>query len=107
MERIYAGTLRKEHVGQKVVLAGWVAKQRDFGELVFIDLRDRTGIAQVVADQKLTKDPAVVSAAKELRTEFVVRIEGEVVNRLEERRNPKMPTGDVEVVASRIEILNP
>ena len=107
MERIYAGTLRKEHVGQKVVLAGWVAKQRDFGELVFIDLRDRTGIAQVIADQKLTKDPSIVAAAKELRTEFVVRIEGEVVNRLEERRNPKMPTGDVEVVASRIEILNP
>jgi aspartyl-tRNA synthetase len=107
MKRTYAGTLRKEHVGQKVVLSGWVQKQRDFGDLVFIDLRDRTGIAQIVADQKLTKDPAVVSAAKELRTEFVVRIEGEVVNRLEERRNPKMPTGESEVVASRIEILNP
>jgi aspartyl-tRNA synthetase len=107
MNRTYAGTLRKEHVGQRVVLSGWVQKQRDFGDLVFIDLRDRSGIAQIVADQKLTNDPAVVSAAKELRTEFVVRIEGEVVNRLEERRNPKMPTGEIEVVASRIEILNP
>ncbi|HET7705557.1 MAG TPA: aspartate--tRNA ligase [Thermoanaerobaculia bacterium] len=106
MNRIYAGTLRKEHVGQKIVLAGWVQKQRDFGELVFVDLRDRSGICQVVADQKLTSDAAVIAAAKELRTEFVVRVEGEVVHRLEERRNPKMPTGDVEVVASKIEILN-
>ena len=106
MGRIYAGTLRKEHVGQRVVLAGWVQKQRDFGELVFIDLRDRSGICQVVADQKLTADPSVIAAAKELRSEYVVRIEGEVVDRLEERRNPKMPTGDVEVVASKIEVLN-
>ncbi len=106
MNRIYAGTLRNEHVGQKIVLAGWVQKQRDFGELVFVDLRDRSGICQVVADQKLTADAAVIAAAKELRTEFVVRVEGEVVHRLEERRNPKMPTGDVEVVASKIEILN-
>ncbi|MEO6487330.1 MAG: aspartate--tRNA ligase, partial [Thermoanaerobaculia bacterium] len=106
MNRTYAGTLGKEHVGQKVVLNGWVHKHRDFGDLVFIDLRDRTGLCQVVADQKLTKDPAVIEAAKELRSEYVVRIEGEVVNRLEERRNPKMPTGDVEVVATSIEILN-
>jgi aspartyl-tRNA synthetase len=106
MNRTYSGTLRKEHVGQHVKLEGWVQKQRDFGELVFIDLRDRTGICQVVADQKLVKDQAVVTAAKELRPEYVVRIEGEVVNRLEERRNAKLPTGDVEVVASSIEILN-
>ena len=106
MERIYAGTLRKEHVGQRVILAGWVQKQRDFGELIFVDVRDRTGLCQVVVDQKLVNDPELISSAKELRSEFVVRIEGEVVNRLEERRNPKLPTGDVEVVASRIEILN-
>lgn len=106
MNRTHAGTLRKEHVGQRVVLAGWVQKQRDFGELVFVDLRDRTGVCQVVADQKLVSDPAVIAAAKELRSEFVVRIEGEVVDRLEERRNPKLPTGEVEVVASSIEILN-
>jgi aspartyl-tRNA synthetase len=106
MDRVYAGTLRKEHVGQRVLLAGWVQKQRDFGELVFIDLRDRSGICQVVADQKLTADASVIAAAKELRSEYVVRIEGEVVDRLEERRNPKMPTGDVEVVASKIEVLN-
>jgi aspartyl-tRNA synthetase len=106
MNRTYAGTLRAEHVSQRVMLEGWVQKQRDFGELVFIDLRDRSGICQVVADQKLVKDPAIVAAAKELRSEYVVRIEGEVVNRLEERRNPKLPTGEVEVVAKSIEILN-
>ncbi|HEU4521966.1 MAG TPA: aspartate--tRNA ligase [Thermoanaerobaculia bacterium] len=104
--RTYAGTLRREHVGQNVVLAGWVHKQRDFGELVFVDLRDRTGVCQVVADQKLATDAAVIAAAKELRSEYVVRIEGKVVDRLEERRNPKLPTGDVEVVATKIEILN-
>jgi aspartyl-tRNA synthetase len=106
MNRTYAGTLRKEHVGQRVLLEGWVQKQRDFGELIFIDLRDRSGLCQVVADQKLVRDPAVVNTAKELRAEYVARIEGEVVNRLEERRNPKLPTGDIEVVASKIEILN-
>ena len=106
MTRTYAGTLRNTHVGQKIVLAGWVQKQRDFGDLVFVDLRDRSGVCQVVADQKLTSDPSIIAAAKELRPEFVVRIEGEVVKRLEERRNPKLPTGEVEVVASKIEILN-
>ena len=76
MNRLYAGTLRKEHVGQKITLFGWVQKHRDFGELVFVDLRDRTGIVQVVADQKFV--PAdVVAAAKELRGEYVVRIDGE------------------------------
>ena len=105
MERKYAGTLRKEHVGQKITLTGWVQKQRDFGELVFIDLRDRSGIVQVVADQKFV--PAdVVAAAKELRSEFVVRIDGEVKERAESQKNPKLPTGEIEVVASKIEILN-
>src|SRR6185503_14548203 len=105
MNRTYAGTLRKEHVGQKITLAGWVAKQRDFGELVFVDLRDRTGIVQVVADQKFVAAD-VVAAAKELRTEFVVRIDGEVKERDVAQKNSKLPTGDVEVVASKIEILN-
>jgi aspartyl-tRNA synthetase len=106
MDRIYAGTLRKEHVGRKIVLAGWAQKQRDFGDLVFIDLRDRSGICQVVADQKLTADATVIATAKDVRSEYVIRVEGEVVHRLEERRNAKLPTGDVEVVASKIEVLN-
>ncbi len=105
MNRTYAGTLRKENAGQKITLAGWVAKQRDFGELVFVDLRDRSGVVQVVADQKFV--PAdVVAMAKELRSEFVVRIDGEVKERAEAQKNPNLGTGDVEVVASNIEILN-
>ena len=105
MTRTYAGTLRKEHIGQKITLNGWVAKQRDFGELVFVDLRDRSGIVQVVADQKFVAAD-VVASAKELRSEFVVRIDGEVKERAEAQKNAKLPTGDVEVIASKIEILN-
>jgi aspartyl-tRNA synthetase len=106
MERKYAGTLRMENVGERVALAGWVQKQRDFGELIFIDLRDRTGICQVVVDRARGADEATLAAAKEARSEFVVRIEGEVAARAENVRNAKLPTGDVEVVATRIEILN-
>ncbi len=105
MNRVYAGELRREDVGEHVTIFGWVQKQRDFGELVFVDLRDRTGIVQVVADQQFV--PAdVVNAAKELRTEYVVRIDGDVKERAEAQKNAKLPTGDVEVVAKRIEILN-
>jgi aspartyl-tRNA synthetase len=106
MIRTYAGTLRKEQAGQKVTLYGWVQKQRDFGELVFIDLRDRSGVCQVVADQKRQSDAAVVAAAKELRSDFVVRIEGEIVERADAQKNAKLGTGDIEIVASAIEVLN-
>ncbi len=104
--RVYAGTLRREHVGQHVKLAGWVHNQRDFGELIFIDLRDRTGLCQVVVDQQRISDANVVASAKELRSEFVVEIEGKVSARNEAQRNPNLPTGDVEVLATAITILN-
>jgi aspartyl-tRNA synthetase len=100
------GTLRKEHVGQSVTLNGWIAKRRDFGELVFLDLRDRTGIAQVVVDRERGASAELVATAKELRSEFVVRIEGEVVERADAQKNAKIPTGDIEVVAKNITILN-
>jgi aspartyl-tRNA synthetase len=100
------GTLRKDHVGQTVTLNGWVQKQRDFGELVFIDLRDRTGICQVVIDRERGASPELVAVAKELRGEFVVRITGNVVERADAQKNAKLPTGDVEVVPTAIEILN-
>jgi aspartyl-tRNA synthetase len=106
MNRLFAGTPRLEHVGQQIALAGWVQKQRDFGDLIFIDLRDRSGICQVVIDRGRGADDATVNAAKEARGEFVVRIEGTVAARDEKVRNPKLPTGDVEVVASAITILN-
>jgi aspartyl-tRNA synthetase len=106
MKRIFAGTLTRESVNTTVTLNGWVAKQRDFGELIFIDLRDRSGIVQVVVDRERGAGDDVVAAAKELRGEYVVRIEGEVVERAENAKNPKLPTGEIEVVATRVEILN-
>src|SRR5919202_1531176 len=78
MERTYAGTLRRQHVGQDVALSGWVQKQRDFGELIFIDLRDRSGIVQVIVDRARGASEEVVAVAKEARSEFVVRVEGTV-----------------------------
>jgi aspartyl-tRNA synthetase len=106
MDRTFAGTIRKNNVHERVKLAGWVHNRRDFGELIFIDLRDRTGICQVVVDQERIADKAVVAAAKEVRSEYVVEIEGEVTARNEAQRNPNLPSGDVEVLASTITILN-
>jgi aspartyl-tRNA synthetase len=106
MIRTYAGTLRKEHVDTTVTLNGWVQKQRDFGELVFIDLRDREGICQVVVDRERGASPELVAVAKELRSEFVVRITGNVVERADAQKNAKLPTGQIELVATAIEILN-
>ena len=106
MDRTPAGTLRKEHVGRTVTLAGWVQKHRDFGDLVFIDLRDRSGICQVVVDKNRGAGEALLANAKQVRSEFVVRIDGEVIARAEDSRNPKLPTGDVEVFAREVEILN-
>ncbi|HYM59413.1 MAG TPA: aspartate--tRNA ligase [Thermoanaerobaculia bacterium] len=105
-KRTYAGTLRSEHAGERVTLLGWVQKQRDFGELIFVDVRDRTGICQVVIDQNRTTEADVVATAKELRSEFVVRVEGRVLERAADSRNPRLPTGDIEVLADSIEILN-
>ncbi|PYQ29943.1 MAG: aspartate--tRNA ligase [Acidobacteria bacterium] len=101
-----SGTLRKEHAGQAVVLNGWVQKQRDFGELVFVDLRDRSGICQVVVDRARGASEELLAAAKEMRSEFVVRVEGTIVQRADSQKNPKLPTGDIEVVAMSIAILN-
>ena len=100
------GTLRKTHAGQHVTLHGWVQKQRDFGELVFVDLRDRTGVVQVVIDKLRGASAELLATAKELRGEFVVRVSGEVVERADAQKNPKLPTGDVEVVPNAIDILN-
>jgi aspartyl-tRNA synthetase len=106
MNRTPAGSLRPQNVGQHVTLAGWVQKHRDFGDLVFIDLRDRSGICQVVIDKARGAGEALLSTAKQVRSEFVVRIDGEVIARAEDSRNPKLPTGDVELLARNVEILN-
>ncbi|HSO65651.1 MAG TPA: amino acid--tRNA ligase-related protein, partial [Ornithinibacter sp.] len=97
-----AGTLRAAHTGQTVTLTGWVAKRRDHGGVAFIDLRDASGVAQVVA-----RDEVLTGAANELRSEFVVKVVGEVAAREERNVNPDLPTGEVEVVATLIEVLNP
>ena len=106
MNRTFAGSLRREHTNQPITLFGWVQKHRDFGELIFIDLRDRGGIVQVVVDKSKGASDALIAVAKEVRSEYVVRIEGQVVERAENSKNPKLPTGDVEVVATNLEILN-
>src|SRR5437870_360295 len=98
------GALRKEDVGQRVTLMGWCARRRDFGPLTFIDLRDRDGITQIVVNQE--NAPQAHAKAKEVRGEYVVAAIGEVVLRDEGSRNPKLATGEVEVQATEIVILN-
>ena len=92
------GELRIENVGETVELAGWIQKIRDLGGMVFIDLRDEDGITQIVIN-----DESLQSQAKELVKESCIHIEGKVVERTS--KNPKMPTGDIEVIASKIEVL--
>ncbi|MEO3809148.1 aspartate--tRNA ligase [Sphaerisporangium sp. B11E5] len=93
-----AGSLRREHAGQGVTLAGWVARRRDHGGVVFIDLRDASGSAQVVFREE--------DHAHDLRSEYCVRIAGEVRLRPEGNENPDLPTGEIEVVASEVEVLS-
>ncbi|HZE31102.1 MAG TPA: amino acid--tRNA ligase-related protein, partial [Actinoallomurus sp.] len=100
-----AGSLRREHTGQQVVLAGWVARRRDHGGVTFIDLRDASGIAQVVFREEQVF-AAHGAGAHDLRSEFCVKVTGEVRVRPEGNENAEIPTGDVEVVAAEIEVLS-
>jgi len=99
------GELNKKHVGARVTLAGWVDRRRDHGGLIFIDLRDREGIVQVVFNPEVSQQCHKV--ANEMRNEYVVRVSGEVALRPSGTENPKLTTGDVEVIAQNTEILNP
>jgi len=98
------GELRKEHVGREVTLAGWVDRRRDHGGLIFIDLRDREGVVQVAFNPEVSKSCHRV--ANKMRSEYVVRVSGEVALRPPGTENPKLPTGYVEVIARDAEILN-
>ncbi len=98
------GELRREHAGQDVVVMGWVNRRRDHGNLIFLDLRDRSGIAQVVLDRDLTPDGHAKGEA--IRPEYVVAAVGRVRLRDAAAINPKMVTGEVEIVASQLLVLN-
>ncbi len=98
----YAGLLREEHIGQKVVLMGWVQKRRNLGGLVFVDLRDREGIAQIVFDSEVSQES--FDKAETIRGEYVVTIEGTV--KLRESINNDIPTGKVEIFAENIKVLS-
>ncbi len=105
LERTHScGALRTGDVGKTVTLMGWVARRRDFGELTFIDLRDRDGVTQVVLNSQ--DAPDAHSKAKEVRGEYVLAVTGEVTLRDENQRNPKLATGEVEVHARELLLLN-
>ena len=99
------GELRKKHAGQKVTLAGWVHRRRDHGGMAFIDLRDSSGIVQVVFNPQIS--PEAYQVAGSLRHEYVIQVEGEVVSRPKGTENPKLATGEIEVMAQKTTVLNP
>ena len=104
LKTISCGELRTKHVGQTPTLAGWVHRRRDHGNLIFIDLRDREGIVQVVFNPELA--PEAHESADKVRNEWVIQVVGKVVARSDATRNPSLPTGDVELIAERATVLN-
>lgn len=100
----YNGTLTKNDIGKEVKLAGWVLRRRDHGGVIFVDLRDRTGFAQIVFNPQVNEEAH--NKAQDLRSEFVISVEGKVRARSEEMINPKIPTGEIEVMVEKLELLN-
>lgn len=100
----YCGEVPETAVGERVILKGWVQKRRDLGGLIFIDLRDRTGIVQVVASPDVSAE--ALAAAERVRSEYVLSVEGTVVARAPETVNPNIATGHIEIQAERIDIIN-
>ncbi|HNA99433.1 MAG TPA: OB-fold nucleic acid binding domain-containing protein, partial [Marmoricola sp.] len=92
-----AGSLRPDHIGQTVTLAGWVARRRDHGGVAFIDLREASGVCQVVIRE---------DQAERLRNEYCIKVEGRVERRPEGNANPNIGSGEIEVIADTIEILS-
>ena len=101
---LYCGELRSDHIGKRLTVAGWVDTRRDHGGLVFIDLRDHTGKLQLVINPERAAEAQ--QGAREIRNEFVIQAEGEVVGRSPEAVNPNLPTGDVEIQVDTLRILS-
>ena len=105
LERTHScGELRAAHTGQTVVLMGWVNRRRDHGNLIFLDLRDRSGITQIVLDKELV--PEGHAKGEQVRPEYVVAAVGKVRLRDADAINPKMPTGEIEIEATELLVLN-
>ncbi|MBA5249382.1 MAG: aspartate--tRNA ligase [Gammaproteobacteria bacterium] len=102
MRTDYCGELRKENIGQTVEICGWTNRRRDHGGVIFLDVRDKRGIVQVV----INPDNNDFSLAESIRNEFVLKITGKVIARADDLINPKLDTGEIEIVADNIEILN-
>jgi len=100
---LYTGEVRPEQVGERITVAGWVARRRDHGGLIFIDLRDHTGIVQLVVNPE--RAPEAAKTAHDIRSEFVVRAQGEVVRRAPDAVNPNIATGEVELQVDELEIV--
>ena len=98
------GELRNSNAGETVTLAGWVSRRRDHGNLVFIDLRDRWGVTQVVADPAVSEE--VHSSAHSVRAEYVISVQGSVRLRPEGLSNPNLETGEIEVLVEKLQVLN-
>jgi aspartyl-tRNA synthetase len=105
MRTHYCGQVRASDIGETVTLFGWVDRRRDHGYVIFIDLRDRSGTVQIVSDPERT--PKSHQQAGDLRNEYVIKVVGRVTKRPDESLNTKIPTGEVEIYADEIEILNP
>ncbi len=101
---VMCGDVRRDDVGERIALAGWADTRRDHGGLVFVDLRDRSGVCQLVVNP--ARSPDAMPAAHAVRNEFVLRAEGEVVPRAPENVNPDLPTGEVELQVDRLEIVS-
>ncbi|MEM1369093.1 MAG: aspartate--tRNA ligase [Cyanobacteria bacterium P01_H01_bin.15] len=104
MRTVYGGELQAAHIGQTVTLCGWVDRRRDHGGVIFVDLRDRSGLVQIVSDPERT--PESYATAEKLRSEYVVQVKGQVFQRPDESLNPKLPTGEIEIYAEEIILLN-
>ena len=103
MRTHYCGELDQENIGQEISVCGWVNRRRDHGGVIFVDLRDKKGVLQIVVDPD---DEALFNTAESVRNEFVLKITGLVRARPEGTTNKDMPTGEIEVLALGLEILN-